>query len=62
MKSAHSRIFEQLLAERRHYLVEALIGTPDHGCAGMIRGLDEALQLSREADVKLSGDVSDAAA
>jgi hypothetical protein len=58
MKSQHTRLFEQLVAERRQAHVEAMIaGSTDvAGLIGRIRGLDEALKLSEEADFKLSGD------
>lgn len=59
-KSAHSRVLEQLIAERRQTLLEASAnGLPKNvyymNC-GKVQGLDEALQFSAEADFKLSGE------
>ncbi len=56
IKSQHSRILEKLVAERRQALLESLVGTQDPIVAGMVRGLDEALKMSEQADFKLSGD------
>lgn len=61
IKSQHSRVFEQLVAEARVKLIDAMItgGQEDsylHEIIGAIRGLDDALRLSEEADFKLSGD------
>jgi hypothetical protein len=55
-KSHHARLFEQLVAEHRHALLEGLVSNLDQMVVGMIRGLDVALKLSEEADFKLSGE------
>lgn len=59
-KSAHARVLEQLIAERRQLLLEALANglTSEiyYMTCGKVQGLDEALQLSAEADFKLSGE------
>lgn len=56
IKSQHSRLLEQLMAERRQALLESLVVNLDPLTVGMIRGLDEAKGLSEEADRKLSGE------
>jgi hypothetical protein len=56
MKSAHSRRFAQLIAERRQQLIEYLIQNPFERTAGHISGFDEALLISEQADRELSGD------
>jgi hypothetical protein len=56
IRSQHSRLFEELLAERRQALLESLVLSLDPMSVGMIRGLDEARKLSEEADFKLSGE------
>jgi hypothetical protein len=60
IKSQHSRVFEQLVAEAREGMVEAMINTTVNEfmreIVGQIRGLDVALKLSEQADFKLSGD------
>lgn len=60
IKSRHSRAFEQLVAERRQALLEALAaGHPENAYwafVGQVRGLDEALLLSEAADFKLNGE------
>ena len=58
IRSAHARMLEQLVRERRAALLESLLNILDAGVAGTIRGLDEALKLSDEADHKLNGDMS----
>lgn len=65
IKSQHSRIFEQLMAEHRLALVESLVaGIPaDHAAyrqiVGRIQGVSDALKISEDADFKLSGDEPD---
>ena len=60
IKSQHSRVFEQLVAEAREKMVEDVIDalTIDYmrDVVSQIRGLDIALKLSEQADFKLSGD------
>lgn len=60
IKSQHSRLFERLVAERRQQLVDAIstgvLESEYPKLVGQIRGLDEALRMSEEADYKLSGD------
>ena len=58
IRSAHARMLEQLVRERRAALLESLLNILDAGVAGTIRGLDEALKLSDEADHTLNGDMS----
>ena len=58
--SHHSRVLRQLVAERRHELLESLVNILDPMVVGRIRGLDEALALSDQADFKLSGEDPDA--
>lgn len=59
-KSHHARLFEQLIAEHRQKMVDALLqGLPEwhyREMVGTVRGLDDALRLSEEADFKLSGE------
>lgn len=68
IRSQHSRIFEQLIAEHRDALVESLsLGVPPDYPAyrqlvGRIQGIADALKLSEEADFKISGDEPDASA
>jgi len=56
IKSHHSRLFEQLVREHRQALLEGLVLNLDPMIVGTIRGLDIALKLSEDADVKLSGE------
>jgi predicted thioredoxin/glutaredoxin len=62
IKSAHSRVFEQLLSEWRQRLLEALATNAVQDYAGyrhrvgQLEGLNDALRLSEEADFKLNGD------
>lgn len=62
IKSAHGRLFEQLIAVRRAQLTEYLAtgAYTDYAayrqCVGQIEGLNDALKLSDEADFKLNGD------
>lgn len=68
IKSQHSRLFEQLLAERKQQWVNSLMsGTPAdyetyRQMVGLLQGLDEALKISEEVDFKLSGEEPDAGA
>jgi hypothetical protein len=61
VKSHHARLFEQLVSDRRHEVINALLlGQPEttyRELIGEVRGLEAALRLSEEADFKLSGDV-----
>jgi hypothetical protein len=54
--SPHSRVLAKLIADRRQVLLETLVNNIDPMLAGTIRGLDEALRLSEEADFKLNGE------
>ena len=62
IKSHHSRLFEQLMAEHRLALVDAIVGglAPDYAAyrqfVGQIQGINDALKISEEADFKLSGE------
>lgn len=60
VKTQHSRIFEELMAEHRQQLLDSLItGTSRDNydlTIGKIRGYDDAIRISEEADRKLSGD------
>lgn len=68
IKSHHSRVFEQLIKQRREVLTEALVsGAPaDHfvyrQLVGQIQGLADALKISEQADYNLSGDEPDVGA
>lgn len=68
IKSHHSRVFAQLMAEYRQTMVDALVvgNLPDHAAyrhrTGVIHGLDDALRISEEADFKISGEEPDAGA
>jgi hypothetical protein len=60
-QSPHSRVFVELLIERRDQVVAAMInGALDfpsyRQLVGQIMGLNEALALSDQADAKLSGE------
>lgn len=63
VKSHHSRVFEELLAAHRADLVNAIVdGVPGDYAAykrmvGELQGLNIALNISREADLKLSGEL-----
>ena len=68
IKSQHSRLFEQRLAEHRLALVNSLaIGVPSDYPAyrqlvGQIQGIDDAVKISEESDFKISGEEPDAGA
>lgn len=68
IKSQHSRIFEQRLAEHRLALVNSLAtGVPlDYPAyrqlVGQIQGIDDAVKISAEADFNISGEEPDAGA
>jgi hypothetical protein len=57
-RSAHARVLADLIAKARHEHIDWLIRVPDQRTAGFIDGLDVAIQLSEEADLKLSGGLS----
>lgn len=65
IKSQHSRVFEQRLAEHRQTLIAGLAtGTPTDYAAyrqlvGQIQGIDDALKISEQADFNLSGEEPD---
>ena len=56
IRSAHARVFEQLIRDYRATLLESLVGFLSERVAGKIEGLDEALRISEEADRKLNGE------
>ena len=62
VRSAHSRLLEQLIEQWKAKLVEGLTGVayPDYAsyrqCVGRFEGLNDALKFSEEADFKLNGD------
>ena len=61
IKSQHSRVLERLIAAQKQKLVDSILsGNLSHEFyrefVGEIRGLDNALKMSEEADFKLSGD------
>jgi hypothetical protein len=60
IKSPHARVFEELMAEYRQKLVDAMTGGVIDSfypqLVGEIRGIDTALKLSEEADLQLSGE------
>jgi hypothetical protein len=58
IKSEHSRTFERLVAERRQNIIDALIsgGNCSDMFIGQVRGLDEALKISEQADRLLNGE------
>lgn len=66
IKSQHSRVFEQLVAEHRGKLIDALVSgsPPDYPAyrqiVGQLQGISDALNLSEESDFKISGDEPDA--
>lgn len=68
IKSQHSRVFEQRLAEHRLALVESLAtGVPADYPAyrqlvGRIQGIDDAVKISGDADFTISGEEPDAGA
>lgn len=68
IRSHHSRLFEQRLAEHRQALIDSLaIGTAADYPAyrqlvGRIQGIDDAVKLSAEADFMISGEEPDAGA
>lgn len=66
IKSQHSRIFEQRLAEHRQGLLEALAIGQDVNTywrlVGQVQGIDDAVRISEESDFKISGDEPDAGA
>jgi hypothetical protein len=66
IKSQHSRVFEQLLRDRRQELLEAMAGGLDVNIywrlVGQVQGIDDAVKYSEEADFKISGDEPDVGA
>jgi hypothetical protein len=59
-QSAHSRLLEELIEEQKRKVMTAMtLGakkTLYHQLVGQLKGLDDALALSQEADSKLNGD------
>lgn len=66
IKSQHSRIFEQRLAEHRQSLLEALAIGQDTNTywriVGQVQGIDDAVKISEESDFKISGEEPDGSA
>lgn len=65
IRSHHSRVFEQKIAERRQQLLEGLAtGQRDVAdywlIVGKISGIAEAMKISEAADFELSGEEPDA--
>jgi hypothetical protein len=57
IKSEHSRTFERLVAQRRQECIDALIaGNLSEQLIGHVRGFDEALKLSEQADRLINGE------
>ncbi len=60
IRSNHARVLTQLLAERRQLILESMSGGVKkmiyHQLVGQLKGLDDALKLSEEADFKLNGE------
>lgn len=62
IKSQHSHLFGQLVAKRRADLLDGLAQgfAADYAAyrqlVGQLQGLDDALNLSEEADFKLNGE------
>jgi hypothetical protein len=57
IKSEHSRTFERLVAQRRQEVIESIIaGNLLAELIGHIRGFDEAIKLSEQADRLLNGE------
>jgi hypothetical protein len=63
IKSDHSRTLERLVATRRQQIIEAMItgGNVSDVFIGQVRGLDEAVVLSEQADRILNGEDNDGA-
>lgn len=64
IRSQHSRAFEVLALTRRQKLLEAMAVGHLHDAywtlVGQVRGLDEALALSEQADFQINGEEPDA--
>lgn len=60
VQSAHSRVLAQLIEEQKRKVMTAMsLGAKRklyHQLVGQLKGLDDALALSIEADSKLNGD------
>lgn len=63
IRSEYSRTLERLVLERRKDIIEAMVsgGNVSDVFIGQIRGLDEALKLSEQADRLLNGEDDDGA-
>ncbi len=63
IQSDHSRTLERLVLERRKDIIEAMIkgGNVSDVFIGLVRGLDEALRISEQADRLLNGENDDGA-
>ena len=62
VKSHHSRLFEELVAEHREALVDRITsGVSDYAdyraLCGQLYGLAIAVNISHQADLKLSGEL-----
>lgn len=66
IRSQHGRLFQRLVVEQRQALLESLaLGHGQEiymGLVGQVRGLDDALRLSEQADFEISGEEPDAGA
>ena len=57
IKSEHARTFERLVLQRRQECIDALInGSLSEQLVGHVRGFDEALRISEQADLLLNGE------
>jgi hypothetical protein len=60
IKSQHTRIFEQRIADHRQQVLESMALGHDNNTywrlVGQIQGIEDALKISEEADFKISGD------
>lgn len=66
IRSQHGRLFQRLVAEQRQTLLESLALGHDQemymSLVGQVRGLDDALRLSEQADFEISGGEPDVGA
>lgn len=66
IRSQHGRLFQRLVAEQRQTLLESLALGHDQeiymSLVGQVRGLDDALRLSEQADFEISGEEPDVGA
>jgi hypothetical protein len=60
IRSHHARVFHELMIEHRKQMVDAIInGGIDYPMyrqiVGSIQGIDDALRISEQADINISG-------